>query len=188
MSYNLIIGCWLLFGKIFCLLIFEIHFGSSRALLVSVLRSAAGRCISVRGRQDLEIQGPRLNMTKEEKTSVQHGSDRRLEPVITPPMPLLEVRTHHPSSNASAQLQPLIPYSFSLVSRHLLYTSSYRFSLLPYPRCFSLTSLRACSAARSEKRGWSSSTSAPPRSLACEWRPPTPSSSPSGVRPQTSPQ
>lgn len=45
----------------------------------------------VRGRQDLEIQGPRLNMTKEEKTSVRHGSDRRLEPIITPPMPLLEV-------------------------------------------------------------------------------------------------
>ncbi|XP_017311736.1 trafficking protein particle complex subunit 8 isoform X1 [Ictalurus punctatus] len=52
---------------------------------------AASRLMCVRGRQDLEIQGPRLNMTKEEKTSVQHGSDRRLEPIITPPMPLLEV-------------------------------------------------------------------------------------------------
>ncbi|XP_066575699.1 trafficking protein particle complex subunit 8 isoform X2 [Amia ocellicauda] len=47
--------------------------------------------MSVRGRQDLEIQGPRLNNTKEEKTSVKHGPDRRLDPVITPPMPLLEV-------------------------------------------------------------------------------------------------
>uniref|UniRef100_A0A673XUK4 Trafficking protein particle complex subunit 8 n=1 Tax=Salmo trutta TaxID=8032 RepID=A0A673XUK4_SALTR len=46
---------------------------------------------SVRGRQDLEIQGPRLNQTKEEKTSVSHGPDRRLDPTITPPMPLLEV-------------------------------------------------------------------------------------------------
>ncbi|MFT7809625.1 trafficking protein particle complex subunit 8 isoform X3 [Arapaima gigas] len=45
----------------------------------------------VRGRQDLEIQGPRLNGTKEEKTSVRHGPDRRLDPIITPPMPLLEV-------------------------------------------------------------------------------------------------
>ncbi|XP_018603460.2 trafficking protein particle complex subunit 8 isoform X3 [Scleropages formosus] len=45
----------------------------------------------VRGRQDLEIQGPRLNSTKEEKTSVRHGPDRRLDPIITPPMPLLEV-------------------------------------------------------------------------------------------------
>uniref|UniRef100_A0A8C7SUB6 TPPC8 first Ig-like domain-containing protein n=1 Tax=Oncorhynchus mykiss TaxID=8022 RepID=A0A8C7SUB6_ONCMY len=50
---------------------------------------------SVRGRQDLEIQGPRLNQTKEEKTSVSHGPDRRLDPTITPPMPLLEVLTHH---------------------------------------------------------------------------------------------
>ncbi|XP_078543490.1 trafficking protein particle complex subunit 8 isoform X1 [Lissotriton helveticus] len=47
--------------------------------------------MSVRGRQDLEIQGPRLNSTKEEKTSIQYGADRRLDPIITPPMPLLEV-------------------------------------------------------------------------------------------------
>ncbi|KAG5849876.1 hypothetical protein ANANG_G00076340 [Anguilla anguilla] len=50
-----------------------------------------GEGLTVRGRQDLEIQGPRLNGTKEEKTSVQHGPDRRLDPIITPPMPLLEV-------------------------------------------------------------------------------------------------
>ncbi|KAG7488409.1 hypothetical protein MATL_G00034240 [Megalops atlanticus] len=57
--------------------------------------SAEGNPVSdgmmVRGRQDLEIQGPRLNNTKEEKTSVRHGPDRRLDPIITPPMPLLEV-------------------------------------------------------------------------------------------------
>ncbi|XP_072425839.1 trafficking protein particle complex subunit 8 isoform X2 [Chiloscyllium punctatum] len=47
--------------------------------------------LSVRGRQDLEIQGPRLNNTKEEKTSVKYGSDRRLDPIITEAMPLLEV-------------------------------------------------------------------------------------------------
>ncbi|XP_064409705.1 trafficking protein particle complex subunit 8 isoform X2 [Latimeria chalumnae] len=47
--------------------------------------------MSVRGRQDLEIQGPRLNNTKEEKTSVQYGADHRLDPIITPSMPLLEV-------------------------------------------------------------------------------------------------
>ncbi|KAJ8376842.1 hypothetical protein SKAU_G00074220 [Synaphobranchus kaupii] len=50
-----------------------------------------GDGMTVRGRQDLEIQGPRLNGTKEEKTSVKHGPDRRLDPIITPPMPLLEV-------------------------------------------------------------------------------------------------
>ncbi|XP_054840351.1 trafficking protein particle complex subunit 8 isoform X9 [Eublepharis macularius] len=46
---------------------------------------------SVRGRQDLEIQGPRLNNTKEEKTSIKYGPDRRLDPIITEEMPLLEV-------------------------------------------------------------------------------------------------
>uniref|UniRef100_A0A7N6C2M4 Trafficking protein particle complex 8 n=1 Tax=Anabas testudineus TaxID=64144 RepID=A0A7N6C2M4_ANATE len=45
----------------------------------------------VYGRQDLKIQGPRLNQTKEDKMSVQHGPDRRLNPIITPPMPLMEV-------------------------------------------------------------------------------------------------
>ncbi|KAM4688318.1 trafficking protein particle complex subunit 8 isoform 2-T3 [Discoglossus pictus] len=47
--------------------------------------------MSVRGRQDLEIQGSRLNSTKEEKTSIQYGPDRRLDPIITQQMPLLEV-------------------------------------------------------------------------------------------------
>ncbi|XP_078254155.1 trafficking protein particle complex subunit 8 isoform X2 [Rhinoraja longicauda] len=47
--------------------------------------------LSVRGHQDLEIQGPRLNNTKEEKTSVKYGSDRRLDPIITETKPLLEV-------------------------------------------------------------------------------------------------
>lgn len=47
--------------------------------------------VSVRGRQDLEIQGPRLNNTKEEKTSIKYGPDRRLDPIITEEMPLLEV-------------------------------------------------------------------------------------------------
>lgn len=45
----------------------------------------------VRGRQDLKIQGPRLNQTKEDKMLVRHGLDRRLNPIITPPMPLMEV-------------------------------------------------------------------------------------------------
>ncbi|XP_029943533.1 trafficking protein particle complex subunit 8 isoform X2 [Salarias fasciatus] len=49
------------------------------------------RALAVRGRQDLHIRGPRLNLTKEDKMSVRHGVDRRLEPVITAPMPLMEV-------------------------------------------------------------------------------------------------
>ncbi|XP_059197292.1 trafficking protein particle complex subunit 8 isoform X2 [Centropristis striata] len=45
----------------------------------------------VRGRQDLKIRGPRLNQTKEDKMLIRHGLDRRLDPIITPPMPLMEV-------------------------------------------------------------------------------------------------
>ncbi|XP_041647295.1 trafficking protein particle complex subunit 8 [Cheilinus undulatus] len=45
----------------------------------------------VRGRQDLKIRGPRLNQTKEDKMLVRHGPDHRLDPIITPPMPLMEV-------------------------------------------------------------------------------------------------
>uniref|UniRef100_A0A3Q0QRI6 Trafficking protein particle complex subunit 8 n=1 Tax=Amphilophus citrinellus TaxID=61819 RepID=A0A3Q0QRI6_AMPCI len=47
--------------------------------------------LMVRGKQDLKIRGPRLNLTKEDKMSVRHGPDRRLDPIITPPMPLMEV-------------------------------------------------------------------------------------------------
>ncbi|XP_043984891.1 trafficking protein particle complex subunit 8 [Gambusia affinis] len=45
----------------------------------------------IRGRQDLKIQGPRLNLTKEDKMQVRYDMDRRLEPIITPSMPLMEV-------------------------------------------------------------------------------------------------
>ncbi|KAK7150553.1 hypothetical protein R3I93_011711 [Phoxinus phoxinus] len=53
--------------------------------------SLPGDLMCVRGQQNLEIQGPRLNVTKEEKTSVKYGPDRRLDPIITPSMPSLEV-------------------------------------------------------------------------------------------------
>ncbi|XP_038077879.1 trafficking protein particle complex subunit 8-like [Patiria miniata] len=55
--------------------------------------------ILVQGGQELDIQGPRLNSTKVEKCSVMYGPDRRLDPVIVPPMPLLEaVFTSFPST------------------------------------------------------------------------------------------
>ncbi|XP_061681125.1 trafficking protein particle complex subunit 8 isoform X2 [Syngnathoides biaculeatus] len=47
--------------------------------------------VVVDGKQDLKIRGPRLNHTKEDKMFVRYGPDRRLEPIITPPMPLMEV-------------------------------------------------------------------------------------------------
>lgn len=53
--------------------------------------TAEGNMLVVHGRQDLKIQGPRLNQTKEDKMAVRHGRDERLNPIITPPMPLMEV-------------------------------------------------------------------------------------------------
>lgn len=50
----------------------------------------------VRGKQDLRIQGPRLNQTKEDKMMVRRGLDQRLSPIITPPMPLMEVGLARP--------------------------------------------------------------------------------------------
>ncbi|XP_071958347.1 trafficking protein particle complex subunit 8-like isoform X2 [Antedon mediterranea] len=46
--------------------------------------------VSVRGRQDVDVQGPRLNGTLMEKRIMTYGPDRRLDPIIAPPMPLLE--------------------------------------------------------------------------------------------------
>lgn len=70
------------------------HF-SERVALKKAFKTVSGKFVSnglsVRGRQDLEIQGPRLNNTKEEKTSIKYGPDRRLDPIITEEMPLLEV-------------------------------------------------------------------------------------------------
>ncbi len=47
--------------------------------------------ISVWGQLSLEVTGPRLNSTKEEKTSRMYGPDRRLDLVVAPPMPQLQV-------------------------------------------------------------------------------------------------
>uniref|UniRef100_A0A671Y141 Trafficking protein particle complex subunit 8 n=1 Tax=Sparus aurata TaxID=8175 RepID=A0A671Y141_SPAAU len=45
----------------------------------------------VHGKQDLMIQGPRLNQTKEDKMTVRHGHDQRLNFIVTSPMPLMEI-------------------------------------------------------------------------------------------------
>lgn len=47
--------------------------------------------ISVRGCVNLEVQGQRLNTSKEEKAGKMYGSDRRLDLIIAPKMPKLEV-------------------------------------------------------------------------------------------------
>ena len=48
--------------------------------------------VSMLGRLDLNVRGPRLNNTKIEKTSVVYGKDNRLTLDVGPTMPLLEVR------------------------------------------------------------------------------------------------
>ncbi|KAL9976241.1 hypothetical protein ACROYT_G013513 [Oculina patagonica] len=53
---------------------------------------SAMTAVSMLGRLDLVIKGPRLNNTKAEKTSVMHGPDNRLNLDVVPPMPLLKVR------------------------------------------------------------------------------------------------
>ena len=68
--------------------------GAGAAVAASVAATAgsqSGGMISVQGGQELDIQGPRLNGTKVERCSVVYGPDRRLDPVVVPPMPLLEV-------------------------------------------------------------------------------------------------
>ena len=47
--------------------------------------------VSIQGRLDLQLKGPRLNSTKVEKTSVVYGQDNRLNLVVVPAMPLLKV-------------------------------------------------------------------------------------------------
>ena len=48
--------------------------------------------VHVRGKQRLEVQGPRLNSKKEEMAYKVYGPDRRLDLVIQQEMPLLQVR------------------------------------------------------------------------------------------------
>lgn len=54
---------------------------------------SAMTAVSMLGRLDLVIKGPRLNNTKAEKTSVMHGPDNRLNLDVVPRMPLLKVMT-----------------------------------------------------------------------------------------------
>ncbi|XP_070190978.1 trafficking protein particle complex subunit 8-like isoform X2 [Littorina saxatilis] len=47
--------------------------------------------VCVRGKQRLEVQGPRLNVSKEEKTGKVYGPDRRLDLAVQEEMPILNV-------------------------------------------------------------------------------------------------
>ncbi|XP_061162581.1 trafficking protein particle complex subunit 8-like isoform X1 [Saccostrea echinata] len=55
------------------------------------IKPSPANTVYVRGKQRLDVQGPRLNNTKEEKSSKVYGPDRRLDLVIQPEMPQLQV-------------------------------------------------------------------------------------------------
>ncbi|XP_070575139.1 trafficking protein particle complex subunit 8-like [Ptychodera flava] len=64
--------------------------------------------ISVKGRQDLDVQGPRLNTSKTERAGIVYGPDRRLDPIIAPPMPLLQVIfSNFPTSMLCGEVQQI---------------------------------------------------------------------------------
>ena len=45
----------------------------------------------VKGQQEITVKGPRLNSTKNEKTSIVYGIDYRLNLRVLPPVPRLQV-------------------------------------------------------------------------------------------------
>lgn len=53
--------------------------------------NSAMSAVSILGRLELVVKGPRLNNSKAEKTSVIYGKDNRLNLDVVPAMPLLEV-------------------------------------------------------------------------------------------------
>lgn len=55
------------------------------------IKPSPANTVFVRGKQRLDVQGPRLNNTKEEKSSKAYGPDRRLDLVVQPEMPQLQV-------------------------------------------------------------------------------------------------
>lgn len=135
--------------------------------------------ITVRGRQDLKIQGPRLNLTKEDKMQVRHSTDRRLDPIITPPMPLMEV---------GLALNTLLCYRTRCYSETVktgcFWWSSKTCVCL---RSSSCSSPLLCCVVRSEKPTWSSVMSVLFLCVVSAWRQPTRTSSPLAAGPRHPP-
>ena len=57
--------------------------GSNKASYVST--------VFVRGKQKIEVQGPRLNAKKDEMVNKMYGPDRRLDLTVLEEMPILQV-------------------------------------------------------------------------------------------------
>ncbi|KAK3581188.1 hypothetical protein CHS0354_024722 [Potamilus streckersoni] len=67
--------------------------------------------VYVRGKQKLEVQGPRLNNKKEEMVNKMYGPDRRLDLVIQQEMPLLQVSfSNFPKSLLCGEVHPIVVY------------------------------------------------------------------------------
>jgi hypothetical protein len=58
---------------------------------MSILGINGTLCGEIQGSIDFVVRGPRLNGTRTERFSVVHGQDYRLRPLVTQPMPLLNV-------------------------------------------------------------------------------------------------
>ena len=68
---------------------------TTATILSSDTHSAEPQGASVRGKLNLECQGPRLNDTKAQRASRVYGIDRRLDIHVVPAMPRLEVSKCH---------------------------------------------------------------------------------------------
>ncbi|ESO86902.1 hypothetical protein LOTGIDRAFT_202689, partial [Lottia gigantea] len=64
---------------------------STESTSIDGSKSSFINSVFVRGKQRLEVQGPRLNNNKEEKINKIYGPDRRLDLVVQEEMPILEV-------------------------------------------------------------------------------------------------
>ena len=73
-------------------LAFRLASAANSLLPDSVADRSATAPTTIAGFVTLEVQGPRLNNTKAERTGLFYAPDRRLSPLITDPLPKLEVR------------------------------------------------------------------------------------------------
>jgi len=65
----------------------------------------------IQGRVSIEIQGPRLNRSKDERAGMVYGNDHRLSWNVTAPMPKLVVSQYFRASLVSIVLTGLSKWS-----------------------------------------------------------------------------
>ena len=72
-------------------LAFRLGSAANSLLPASVSDESGTSQTNIAGFVTLEVQGPRLNNTKAERTGLFYAADRRLSPLVTDPLPKLEV-------------------------------------------------------------------------------------------------